>query len=109
MQKRQWVEDPDDGDSWLIDGIYGDAPHANNVQVLILDDIGKEHRTATGWAENQFDAVLRARFNAGLPTIVTTNVPLKDWGSVYGEAMGSFAHEAFIPLVITAPEGDRRR
>jgi DNA replication protein DnaC len=81
----------------------------NNTRVFILDDLGKEHRTATGWAENTFDALLRSRFNAGLPTIVTTNVPLKNWGVVYGEPMGSFAHEAFIPIAVKAPGGDRRR
>lgn len=108
LQKAQWSE-PDDEAQLLLDGIYGDASKLNNVSVFILDDLGKEHRTATGWAENTFDALLRSRFNAGLPTIVTTNVPLKSWGTVYGEAMGSFAHEAFISLAIKAPGGDRRR
>lgn len=107
MQKRQW-EDPEGFESNLIDGLFGDAPDHMNVKVLVLDDIGKEHRTATGWAENTFDALLRSRFNAGLPTIVTTNVPLKSWGDVYGEAMGSFAHEAFFPYSIVSKEGDRR-
>lgn len=108
LQKAQWSE-PDDVAQALLDSIYGDSTRINNMKVFVLDDLGKEHRTATGWAENQFDALLRSRFNAGLPTIVTTNVPLKSWGSVYGEAMGSFAHEAFIPIAVTAPGGDRRR
>lgn len=93
-----------------VKAFYGDSPRKEeNVQVFVLDDLGKEYRTSTGWAENQFDALLRSRFNSGLPTIVTTNVPLKDWGNVYGESMGSFAHEAFIPLVIESDKGDRRR
>ena len=93
-----------------VKAFYGDSIHKEeNVQIFVLDDLGKEYRTSTGWAENQFDALLRSRFNAGLPTIVTTNVPLKDWGTVYGESMGSFAHEAFIPLVIKSARGDRRR
>ena len=108
LQKAQWSE-PDDVAQALLDSIYGDSTRMNNMKVFVLDDLGKEHRTATGWAENQFDALLRSRFNAGLPTIVTTNVPFKSWGSVYGEPMGSFAHEAFIPIAVTAPGGDRRR
>lgn len=108
LQKAQWSE-PDDEAQIFLDGVYGDGSRINNVSVFILDDLGKEHRTATGWAENTFDALLRSRFNAGLPTIVTTNVPLKNWGTVYGEAMGSFAHEAFISLAIKAPGGDRRK
>jgi DNA replication protein DnaC len=91
-----------------MEGVFGDAGN-NSVSLLVIDDLGKEHRTATGWAENTFDAVLRSRYNAGLPTIVTTNVPLKNWGEVYGEAMESFAHEAFLPINVVSMEGDRRK
>jgi DNA replication protein DnaC len=81
----------------------------NNVRVFVLDDLGKEYRTTSGWAENTFDALLRSRFNAGLPTIVTTNVELENWGGVYGEPMGSFALEAFVPVKVKALKGDRRK
>lgn len=108
LQKRNWEEDSDNEIQNLIDGIYGDAPEHLNIKVLVLDDIGKEYRTASGWAENTFDALLRARFNAGLPTIVTTNVPIKDWGDTYGQPMGSFVKEAFMPIVVESAEGDRR-
>lgn len=77
--------------------------------LLILDDLGKEHKTSSGWAEATFDSLLRIRFDRGLPTFITTNVPLSKWATVYGEAMESFAHEALHPLVIIAPEGDRRK
>lgn len=106
IQQRAWKDDGE-SDQLLMDSIFGDAK--NNVQLLVLDDLGKEHRTASGWAENTFDAVLRSRYNAGLPTIVTTNVPLKNWGDVYGEPMESFAHEAFIPLSVVSLGGDRRK
>lgn len=108
MQKAQWSED-DDVTQEKIDSIYGETSKGLTANVFILDDLGKEYRTSTGWAENTFDALLRSRFNAGLPTIVTTNVPLKNWATVYGEPMGSFAHEAFINLAIIATEGDRRK
>lgn len=108
IQQRSWKDESGD-DAYLMDRIYGDAKSADNVSILVLDDLGKEHRTASGWAENTFDAVLRSRYNAGLPTIVTTNVPLKNWGEVYGAAMESFAHEAFFPLEVVSEEGDRRK
>jgi len=107
LQKTQWSED-DENLQEEVDAIYGDLPK-DNVQIFILDDLGKEYRTASGWAENQFDALLRSRFNSGLPTIVTTNTPLQKWGTVYGEPMGSFAYEAFVPLVIDSEKGDRRK
>lgn len=105
-QQRAWKDGGED-DQALIDDIYGEGDQP--VYLFILDDLGKEYRTASGWAENTFDSLLRARFNAGLPTIVTTNVPLKNWGSVYGEPMESFAHQAFIPIKVTSSEGDRRK
>ena len=43
-----------------------------------------------------------------VPTIVTTNVPLDRWATVYGPAMASFAHEAFLPVQVTSAVGDRR-
>lgn len=108
MQQRSW-KDQDSSEAYLMEQIYGDVSGHDNISLLVLDDLGKEHRTASGWAESTFDAVLRSRYNAGLPTIVTTNVPLKNWGDVYGEAMESFAHEAFIPINVVSTEGDRRK
>mgnify|MGYP006280491045 CR=1 FL=1 len=104
-QKSSW--DSDEEENSFVDRVYGDSK--NSVDIFVLDDLGKEYRTSTGWAENTFDALLRSRFNAGLPTIVTTNVPLKNWGSQYGESMGSFAYEAFIPVEVKSDKGDRRK
>jgi len=108
IQQRSWKDEVGD-DAYLMDQIYGESKSTDNVSILVLDDLGKEHRTASGWAENTFDAVLRCRYNSGLPTIVTTNVPLKSWGEVYGQAMESFAHEAFFPLEVLSKDGDRRK
>lgn len=108
LQKRQWDESEETEKS-LIDAIYGEAKPGDNVRLLILDDLGKEYRTASGWSENTFDALLRARYNAGLPTIVTTNTPMSEWADAYGDSMASFAHEAFVPLAIISTRGDRRR
>jgi DNA replication protein DnaC len=108
LQKSLWSEE-NEADQLLLDSIYGDSDRMNNVRVFVLDDLGKEYRTTSGWAENTFDALLRSRFNAGLPTIVTTNVELENWGGVYGEPMGSFALEAFVPVKVKAFKGDRRK
>ena len=109
LQKRQWDPDADETEASLVEGLYGDAPDHLNVKILVLDDLGKEYRTASGWAENTFDALLRARFNAGLPTIITTNYSLDKWDDMYGESMGSFGHEAFVPINVVSEKGDRRR
>jgi len=104
LEKESW------GDEEIkerIREIYGDAKHS--LPILVLDDLGKEHTTQTGWAEDTFDALLRSRFNAGLPTIITSNVPLNKWRRTYGESMESFAHEAFIEVRVESEKGDRRK
>jgi DNA replication protein DnaC len=92
----------------MINGIYGDSAKENVVRTFVLDDLGKEHRTASGWAENTFDELLRARFNSGLPTIVTSNTPLSRWEEQYGAPMASFAYEAFIILEVNSGKDLRR-
>lgn len=77
-----------------MEGFHGRSKYDNlNVRVLVLDDLGKEY--ASAYNDAAFDEVLRSRYDKGLPTIVTTNVPRENWAKQYKEAMGSFAYEAF--------------
>jgi DNA replication protein DnaC len=94
----------------LYNGMLGECKDdAYNIRVLIIDDLGKEHASLSGWQKNLLHHVLRTRFNNGLPTIVTTNIELKNWGGLYGDATESFANEAFSYLPITVAKGDLRR
>lgn len=94
----------------LYNGMLGECKDdAYNIRVLIIDDLGKEHASLSGWQKNLLHHVLRTRFNNGLPTIVTTNIELKNWAGLYGDATESFANEAFSYLPITAVKGDLRR
>jgi DNA replication protein DnaC len=78
-----------------MEGFHGRAADDTlNVRVLILDDLGKEYKGA-GFNDASFDEILRSRYDKGLPTIITTNVSREKWATQYGEAMGSFAYEAF--------------
>jgi DNA replication protein DnaC len=45
-----------------------------NAPVLVLDDLGTQ--SATPWAEEKLFQIMNHRYNARLPTVVTTNVPL---------------------------------
>ena len=45
-----------------------------NAPVLVLDDLGTQ--SATPWAEEKLFQIINHRYNARLPTVVTTNVPL---------------------------------
>lgn len=106
MAQLAW-KDEDGPHAERMTRLYGE--HEHPIYVFVLDDLGKEHRAASGWAENTFDHLLRRRYDLGLPTIITTNVPIKDWGPIYGEAMESFAHEALAHQVILSTRGDRRK
>ena len=46
---------------------------AIRADVLLLDDLGAEKRTA--WTDERLYMVLNARYNAGTPTVVATNLP----------------------------------
>jgi DNA replication protein DnaC len=94
----------------LFEGIMGQSKDDHrNVKLLVLDDVGREHNSGSGWNKNMLHHVLRSRFNAGLPTIVTSNIPLENWPQWYGEATGSFAHEAFINIDLESAKGDLRK
>ena len=94
----------------LFLGMHGEcADDAYNIRVLIIDDVGKEHTSASGWQSSMLHHVLRTRFNNGLPTIVTTNLPVKSWEATYGTATGSFIHEAFTTIELESINGDLRK
>lgn len=77
-----------------MEGLHGRAlDDRYNVRILVLDDLGKEY--GSKYDDTSFDEILRSRYDKGLPTIITTNVLRENWAGQYGDAMGSFAFEAF--------------
>jgi DNA replication protein DnaC len=86
-----------------MQGFHGRAKDDNlNVRILVLDDLGKEY--GSKYVDASFDEILRARYDKGLPTIITTNVLREKWAAQYGEAMGSFAYEAFTRIQLGAKD-----
>jgi DNA replication protein DnaC len=64
-------------------------------RVMVLDDLGKEYSTASGFSENLIEDLIRSRYTDAVPTIVTTNLAPSEIEERYGAAMGSYIHEAF--------------
>jgi DNA replication protein DnaC len=94
----------------LFLGMHGECDDdAYNIRVLVIDDVGKEHMSASGWQKTVLHHLLRTRFNNGLPTILTTNIKLDAWDALYGPATESFALEAFSHLILKSTRGDLRR
>jgi len=92
--ERGSISDPTE--YWNLDQLLEDLKY--KVKLLVVDDVGKEHRTATGFAEDQLDFLVRTRLNRGLPTIYTSNVPLYQWGSQYSESMRSCIERSSLVL-----------
>jgi len=67
-----------------------------NRTVVVIDDAGKEHTTSSRFAEDEFDALIRARYDEGLPTLLTSNLMPSEWNNRYNSSMVSFLQEAFI-------------
>lgn len=96
------AEEKRDAHLW-IEGMHGRSPlDWMNVRILILDDLGKEY--GSKYDDSSFDEILRARYDKGLPTIITTNVQSDNWESKYGPAMASFVNEAFRHIRLTNPD-----
>lgn len=79
----------------------------NGWRVAVLDDLGVEHTTASGWSENVVINLIRSRFTDGAPTIITTNLDPDGITKRYGEVLGDYIHEAFW-LVTVAGRSHRR-
>lgn len=71
--------------------------------LLVLDDIGQEYRSTTGFTESSLHELIRVRYEAARPTIVTTNIDPESMQGVYGDSFESFRHDAFdtYPLLGT--------
>lgn len=70
----------------------------NECFLVVLDDVGHEHSSGSGYSERLLAEVLRSRYHRGLPTIVTTNLGAKAWEQRYDAALRSFIRQACTPL-----------
>jgi len=71
------------------------------VDVLILDDVGKEYRTSSGYAENVIETLIRARVQKVRTTIMTGNVHPKDMKKIYSEDFAALLKESVVPVNVT--------
>lgn len=78
------------------------------IKVILLDDIGKEHTTATGYAQHQIERLVRARGNRGLPLIITTNLDGAGLVAQYGESFASYMLQVCIPVPVSGEDYRRK-
>jgi DNA replication protein DnaC len=80
---------------------------SENAPVLVIDDVGKEYNSGNGgYSDHLLDNLIRFRHNEAKPTIMTSNVQLKDWHDM-STSMVSFLHGAFHIVEISGPVDHR--
>jgi DNA replication protein DnaC len=77
---------------------------AERATLTVFDDVGQEHRTSTGFTESSLHEFTRVRYEAGKPTIITTNISQSQIPFIYGDSFDSFRYDAFDPLVIVGQD-----
>ncbi len=71
-----------------------------SVPILILDDLGTE--SPTNWATEKLYQIINYRFNARLPTVITTNKDIKDMDPRVGSRLSDV--DLVTALDILAPD-----
>lgn len=79
------------------------------VDFLVIEDIGKEFRGQSGWAELQFESLLRTRTRELLPTIVTTNFAPSEMLEVYNRSALELAFEMMHAVECTGANYRKRQ
>lgn len=74
------------------------------ARLLVIDDIGSEHHGGTKFVQHELRSTLRLRFDAGLPTILTTNMQTAAEWEEYSKTAWSFLHEAAPMVLVTGPD-----
>lgn len=86
------------------DGLLIDR--ARSVDFLLLDDLGKEHPSASGFSDRILENLFRERGAARLTTWITSNFGPDGLTQRYKKSMLEVLKEQVVPLKV---EGDNRR
>ena len=70
--------------------------HMRHAPVLVVDDVGREHKGRLEVVESMFDHILRARVAASLPTLFTSNKNIPELVSLYRLNVFSLINEVSI-------------
>lgn len=89
-----------------IDAVMFDAEttlydRALAVDFLIVDDMGKEHRGQSKWAERMLEQLFRQRSGEMRPTIVTTNILPLGLKEVYSNSLLSVLREVIVDVEVS--------
>lgn len=81
----------------------------SSVDLLILDDLGKEYRTSSGYSENFLQTLLRNRVQNKKAVIITGNIHPENIEKIYGKDFLALVLESTIPIEISGHDYRRSR
>lgn len=90
--KDAWIEDK----PLFLESRETFCGRASSVRFLVIDDLGREHRANSGFAENKYGALLRQRSRDKKTTVITTNLDPTSYEKIYGKAAFELARECMI-------------
>jgi len=74
---------------------------ANRVDLLIIDDMGKEHvEGGKGWSSSFFEDLIRVRSDNLRSTIIASSLSEEEYFNVYKDGMRSAMKESIWPIAI---------
>lgn len=71
---------------------------ARSVDLLVLDDFGKEYRDEGGMNEKKLESLIRGRVAAERTTILSSNMTLDDLRATYKDTLVDVMGEAVVPV-----------
>lgn len=87
------------GDRFIIEG-EDLSERARRVEWLGIDDLGKEWRSSSGFAENVVEGLFRSRCRAKKATCVTSNASPEEIKTLFGPSFDSMIQEMMIRVQV---------
>ena len=81
------------------DGVSIEA-RIEQVDVLVLDDIGKEYRASSGYTENAIETLVRNRVQKLRTTVLTGNIDPRDLQKIYSADFAALLKESTVAVCI---------
>lgn len=78
-----------------------------SVELLVIDDLGKEHASNSGYSQRMLENTIRERNANNLSTIITTNMTMPELKGRYGESFVASTRSKMLPIGVEC--GDMRK
>jgi DNA replication protein DnaC len=84
----------------MFDDVQSVYERAREVDVLVIDDFGKEYKGESGWIESELENLIRERVQAGRTTLLTANLLPNQLRTEYTKDLASVLNEAVYVLLV---------